>query len=96
MNNNPSLFYDDAKDAALSLDTEHLECLAKELLNVAQERRHIEAQKQAKTHIDAIVNNIAALKKLGYQIHIIGEYTDMLINVTDLTPYIEARKVSDE
>jgi len=96
MEQNKNLCYEEAKDAALYLDTEHLENLAKELLNVAQERRRVEAQKQTKAHVDAIINNLAALQKLGYKIHIISEYTDMLIHVTDLTPYIEITKVSGE
>ena len=93
MNNNPNLYYEDAKDAALSLDTDHLEYLAKELLNVAQERRRVEIQKQAKTHMDAIVNGISALQKLGYDITIISEFTDMKIGTNDLTPYVEIKGI---
>ena len=60
----------DCAEMVLTMDTDQIEFFAKELLNIVDERRRIERNKEIQFHLTAIAEHIQALHKMDMTVEI--------------------------
>ena len=63
-------YREDCAEMVLTMDTDQIEFFAKELLNIVDERRRVERNKEIQLHLNAITEHIYALHKMGMTVEI--------------------------